>query len=338
MEKTTIKTDDGISVEAGTPIIVSASRATDIPAFYADWFQERLQKGYSVWRNPFNGVKSYVAYDKTRLIVFWSKNPAPLMKENGLLNYLKAKDINCYIQFTLNDYQKERLELGVPSLNKRIDTFRNLVDMLGYGKVIWRFDPLILANDLTIDDLLEKVQRIGDQFKGYTEKLVFSFADISVYKKVQSNLYKNNIRYKEFTEEDMLNFARNLANLNQAWNFNLATCAEKLDLSMYGIKHNKCIDDELMIKYFSDDQILMNYLGVEVSHNIFGELFVKYKKTTKDKGQRKFCGCIDSKDIGEYNTCPHLCEYCYANSSKEIAKQNYTKHRENPHNENITGR
>ena len=103
MEKITINTDDGISVEAGAPVIVSASRATDIPAFYADWFQERLQKGYSVWKNPFNFVNSYLAYDKTRLIVFWSKNPASLLKEGGLLDYLDNRGVNSYIQFTLND-------------------------------------------------------------------------------------------------------------------------------------------------------------------------------------------------------------------------------------------
>lgn len=338
MEKITIKTDEDISVDAGAPIIVSASRATDIPAFYADWFQERLQKGYSVWKNPFNGVKSYVAYDKTRLIVFWSKNPTPLLKTGGLLDYLDNRCINSYIQFTLNDYYEEKLETGVPSLSSRMDIFKKLVDRLGYGKVIWRFDPLILAKGLTVDDLLEKIYNIGVKLNGYTEKLVFSFADIASYKKVQNNLYKNNIQYKEFSQEDMIEFASGLVDMNKEWKLELATCAEKIDLDMFGIKHNKCIDDELMIKYFSDDMLLMNHIGVEVTKDIFGEISVEFKKNKKDKGQRKVCGCIDSKDIGEYNTCPHLCEYCYANSSKEIAKQNYIKHRENPHNENITGR
>ena len=337
MEKITINTDDGISVEAGAPVIVSASRATDIPAFYADWFQERLQKGYSVWKNPFNGVKSYVAYNKTRLIVFWSKNPVPLLKEGGLLDYLDNRGINSYIQFTLNDYYEEKLETGVPSLSSRMDTFKRLVDRLGYGKVIWRFDPLILAKGLIVDDLLEKIYNIGVKLNGYTEKLVFSFADIASYKKVQNNLYKNNIQYREFSQEDMIEFATGLVDMNKEWKLELATCAEKIDLDMFGIKHNKCIDDELMIKYFSDDMLLMNHIGVEVTKDIFGEISVEYKKNKKDKGQRKVCGCIDSKDIGEYNTCPHLCEYCYANLSKEIAKQNYMKHRENPHNENITG-
>ena len=243
MEKITIKTDEDISVDAGAPIIVSASRATDIPTFYADWFQERLQKGYSVWKNPFNGVKSYVAYNKTRLIVFWSKNPTPLLKTGGLLDYLDNRGINSYIQFTLNDYYEEKLETGVPSLSSRMDIFKKLVDRLGYGKVIWRFDPLILAKGLTVDDLLEKIYNIGVKLNGYTEKLVFSFADIASYKKVQNNLYKNNIQYKEFSQEDMIEFASGLVDMNKEWKLELATCAEKIDLDMFGIKHNKCIDD-----------------------------------------------------------------------------------------------
>ena len=142
---------NGRPVKAQTPIIVSASRSTDIPAFYSDWFFHRLRVGYSVWTNPFNGVKIYVSYQNTRFIVFWSKNPRPLLAH---LHELKENNISCYVQYTLNDYVNEGLEKGVPSLEERIDTFKQLVDKLGKGRVIWRFDPLILTDKISLEDLL----------------------------------------------------------------------------------------------------------------------------------------------------------------------------------------
>ena len=176
------------------PIIVSASRSTDIPAFYADWFFNRLEKGYSAWTNPFNGVKSYVSYQNTSFIVFWSKNPRPLLYH---LDYLKERNIGCYIQYTLNDYENEGLERGVPKLSERIDTFKQLVDKLGKGRVIWRFDPLILTDAISTDTLLSKIEHIGNQLQGCTEKLVFSYADILSYRKVKANLEKSHIPYHE---------------------------------------------------------------------------------------------------------------------------------------------
>lgn len=339
-DKIQVTRENGEVVDAQAPIIVSASRSTDIPAFYADWFLHCLKVGYSAWTNPFNGVRSYVAYDKTRLIVFWSKNPRPLLDKGGCLDYLTEKGINFYIQYTLNDYVTEKLERGVPPLQDRIDTFKRLVDRLGFGRVIWRFDPMILTDNITTDNLLAKAQYIGDQLKGYTEKLVFSYADIRTYRKVQSNLERNDIKFREFEEEDMHYIAKNLAALNSNWSYTLATCGEKIDLEQYGIEHNKCVDDDLMIKYFSEDEKLMDFLGIEV---IKGDLFnpqttiIKHKKN-KDKGQRAFCGCIVSKDIGEYNTCPHLCEYCYANTSKETALKNWQRHKDNPNAETIIGK
>jgi DNA repair photolyase len=339
-DKIQVTRENGEVVDAQAPIIVSASRSTDIPAFHADWFLHRLKVGYSAWTNPFNGVRSYVAYDKTRLIVFWSKNPRPLLDKGGCLDYLAEKGINCYIQYTLNDYVTEKLERGVPPLQDRIDTFKRLVDRLGFGRVIWRFDPMILTDSITTDDILTKAQYIGDQLKGYTEKMVFSYADIRTYRKVQSNLERNDIKFREFEEEDMHYIAKHLAALNSNWGFTLATCGEKIDLEQYGIEHNKCVDDDLMIKYFSEDERLMDFLGVEV---VRGDLFnpqstiIKHKKN-KDKGQRAFCGCIVSKDIGEYNTCPHLCEYCYANTSKETALKNWQRHKENSNAETIIGK
>lgn len=338
--KIKIQLDSGEYADAQAPVIVSASRSTDIPGFYADWFLHRLKVGYSAWTNPFNGVRSYVAYKNTRLIVFWSKNPKPLLAEKGCLDYLAEKGINTYIQYTLNDYVAEKLERGVPGLQERIDTFKRLVDRLGFGKVIWRFDPMILTDVIGVDELLAKAQNIGDQLKGYTEKMVFSYADIRTYRKVQANLTKNCINFREFEESDMHAIARGLSELNNSWGYTLATCGEKIDLEPYGIAHNRCIDDDLMIKYFSDDQMLMNFLGVEI---IKGDLFnpqgkIIKRKDNKDKGQRAFCGCIVSKDIGEYNTCPHLCEYCYANTSKDAAVRNCQQHKLNPFAETIIGK
>ena len=332
-QKIKITRENGEIVEAQAPIIISASRSTDIPAFYADWFFHRLKVGYSAWTNPFNGVKSYVSYQNARFFVFWSKNPKPLLKHLDEL-----KKINCYIQFTLNDYVAEGLEQKVPSVEERIQTFKHLVEELGKGRVIWRFDPLILTDKISSDDLLRKIENIGDQLKGYTEKLVFSFADIALYRKVKSNLEKNNINYQEWTESQMVEFAQRLSELNKKWNFQLTTCGEKIDIDKYGILHNKCIDDDLMIRIAKNDKVLMDYLGVEIDNTFEGIKIIK-KKDNHDNGQRDFCGCIVSKDIGEYNTCPHLCEYCYANTSKEVAVGNYNRAKENGlTSETITGK
>ena len=300
--------DNSTELLAQTPLIVSASMATDIPAFYADWFFHRLEKGYIRWRNPFSGQDSYVSFANTRFIVFWSKNPEPLLP---YLSVLKERGIGCYIQYTVNDYEAEGLEPNVPSLAQRIDTFSRLVDTLGSGPVVWRFDPLILTDKINIDTLLEKIAHIANALTGYTEKLVFSFADIESYKKVSHNLRLSGINYREWDEESMQEFALRLSTLNRDnWNFRLATCAERIDLSEYGIEHNRCIDPELISRLTPHDAILQNFL---------------YNAKT-DTGQRKACGCILSKDIGAYNTCPHGCLYCYANTSPTSAFLNYKKH------------
>lgn len=331
--------ENGQSAKAQFPIIVSASRSTDIPAFYADWFFHRLKVGYSAWTNPFNGVKSYISYQDTRFIVFWSKNPKPLLSHLG---FLKERGIGCYIQYTLNDYENEELEKNVPSLVERIDTFKRLVDTLGFGGVVWRFDPLIITDDINIDKLLNKIENIGNKLKGYTEKLVFSFVDIRLYRKVKSNLDKNGISYHEWEREQMYDFASRLVDMNKSncWNYKLATCGEAADLPY--IEHNRCIDDALIIRRAHQDNVLMDFLKAKFfpmpQPDIFGNTeslpegaivlgngqYVT-RGQNRDKGQREFCGCMQSKDIGQYNTCAHCCEYCYANTSKETAFSNYSR-------------
>lgn len=351
-DKIKLPRENGELVDMQAPILVSASRSTDIPAFYADWFFHRLNvAGYSAWTNPFNGVRSYVSYRNTRFIVFWSKNPRPLLE---YLHILEEKGIGCYIQYSLNDYEVEGLEKNVPPLVQRIDTFKILVDRLGKGHVVWRFDPLVLTESINIDSLLGKIERIGDQLLGYTEKLVFSFADILSYRKVQSNLQKAQINYRDWSDIQMREFASRLSILNKKWNYELATCGEKINLTQCGINKNHCIDDDLIIRLAYNDKVLMDYLKVKKlsmpQPDLFGNTEQLPKDAillpgntyaihgdNKDKGQRQFCGCIKSKDIGEYNTCIHGCEYCYANASKQVALKNYKTHKEHLYGETITG-
>lgn len=350
-------------VDAQFPQIISVSRSTDIPAFYADWFFKRLEKGYSAWTNPFNGVKSYVSYRDTRFIVFWSKNPQPLIK---YIPYLKQKNIRCYVQYTLNDYVREGLEKGVrPSVDERIETFKALREAIGIaGSVVWRFDPLILTDAIGIDDLLQKIEYIGTRLKGYTEKLVFSYADIELYAKVKRNLDANKIIYREWTEEDMYEFARQLSEMNRrlGWNYELATCGERINVneedpqslfSLYGIKKNHCIDDSLIVRIAWQDKALCRFLNMDIiaeEATLFGSSerpahaisiddthYAINTKSNRDTGQRECCGCMKAKDIGEYNTCIHMCEYCYANTTKAKAAENFNKHRMNPFSDTITG-
>lgn len=323
--KTEITNQEGEIIPAQAPVIISASRSTDIPTFYGDWFVNRWKKGYIKWINPFNQVPLYVSFKNTRAVVFWTKNPKPFMKH---LPFLDAEVKNYYFQFTLNDYDKEGFEGKVPRLDNRIKTFIELSNKIGKERVVWRFDPMILSDTISVDELLRRVKNIGDQLYKYTDKLVFSFADISVYKKVENNLNKEDIDFVEFNETTMSEFASGLQKLNENWNLKIATCAEKIPLEQYGIQHNKCIDDDLMIDLFSEDQELMKFLGVKFKEpDLFNDnQSIKKSRVIKDKGQREACGCIMSKDIGQYNTCPHECVYCYANTSKELARKNYKSH------------
>ena len=304
-DKTVINTRDG-QVEGVAPVIISASRATDIPAYHSRWFMNRLENGYVKWINPFNRQPQYISFAKTRVIVFWTKNPEPML---DLLPQLDQAQINYYFQYTLNDYQSENLEPNLPSLEERISTFKDLSRKIGKEKVIWRFDPLVLMGNMTVADLLARIERVGQEIHAYTSKLVVSFVDIKGYQKVERNLQKQKLACRELTTSDINELAEGLQELNQSWNLALATCAEGYDLSDFGIQPNKCIDGQLMLRLFSHDQKLLDFL--HQANNL------------KDKGQRALCGCIASKDIGQYNTCLNLCAYCYANNSPRTVRTNF---------------
>ncbi len=340
-EKVIITTDGGERVEAAAPVVVSASRATDIPAFYARWFVERLRRGYCVWYNPFNRQKVHVSFARCRVVVFWTKNPMPLMP---LLRELDERGIHYYFQYTLNDYEREGFEPNVPPLERRAETFRELSGMVGKERVIWRFDPLIVSPELTPRELLRRVWRVGGMIEGYTEKLVFSFVDVRAYRKVKCNMARetgcfsaDSVEAAEPDEVQRGEIVEGLARMREVWaerrwNVRLATCAEDVDLERYGIEHNRCIDGELMESVFGEDRALVYYLrtGVWPEADLFGELppLPETRQNLKDKGQRRACGCMMSKDIGMYDTCRHFCVYCYANASRERVMRNAERHSE----------
>ena len=337
----TVKKDNGDWVHSKAPIIISASRSTDIPAFYSEWFFNRLQKGYLKWTNPFNGKPLYVSFQNTRVIVFWSKNPLPVIP---YLDILDKKGINYYFLFTLNDYEHEGLEPNVPPLSERVNTFKELSHRIGKEKVIWRYDPLMLPPGVDVDHLLSRIRNIGDTLHSYTEKLVISFVQIGRYKKVrskllnESNLFdRKNLLQTEFSHHQKIELAEKLQRLNRKWNLEIADCAGEVNLESYGIRPNQCIDDRLMKKLFSNDKVLMHFLHTgQLPMENQKKLFVEHPENStnlKDKGQRSACRCIYSKDIGMYNTCPHLCLYCYANTSGQKVNHNYSMH--DPSNEGI---
>jgi hypothetical protein len=308
------------------PVIVSASRATDIPALYGEWLLCRLRAGWCVRINRFSGRREHVSFGKTRVIVFWSKDPAPLIPRLGEID---ALGINYYFTLTLNDYEREGLEPGIPRLAERIATFRRLSELVGPERVVWRFDPILVGRALGAETVLERIERIGEAVCRHTRRLVVSFADIDCYPAVRRRLAAYGPG--EFVEPGPAEVARiavRLGELGRSWGIVVAACAEEADLRSYGIVPNRCVDDGLMARAFPGDLALMDFLGSDAA----GGPRVPTARAggaphpLKDPGQRKACGCIVSKDIGRYNTCTLGCAYCYATASPAAAAGAHHRH------------
>jgi hypothetical protein len=233
-----------------------------------------------------------------------------------------------YFLYTLNDYDNEGLEPGVPRIGERIGTFMRLSERVGRGRVVWRFDPLVLSDTLTVGDLLEKVARVGDRIAPYTKRMVFSFVDIDKYAKVRHNLRRAGCDgAREFTEVEVGEFCRGLQELNASWGLTISACANRRDLSGYGIGRGQCISYDLMTTEFSCDPALMAFLRPIGQQVLTGPApAAELSCRLKDPGQRNSCRCIVSKDIGQYSTCMHLCSYCYANASPSAVQRNYLQY------------
>ncbi len=278
-------------VKSVFPLVLSASRATDIPACRLGWFLEALRQGGCEWRNPFNNARTWVSFDAARVIVFWSKDFAPLLPH---LPLVEAHGLAPYFHFTVNDYEAEGFEPRLPPLSRRLDAFRELAARYGRERVVWRFDPLLLSDALAPDALFRRAVALGDRLHPYTSKLVFSFADIAAYPRVARRCAAAASGIREFRAEERAAFAQGLSAHLPRWGLEAATCCEPDDLSAHGIRHSACIDAQTFLR--------LGLLTPEEAKAV----------SKKDKGQRRDCRCTQSKDIGAYRTCTQGCVYCYA--------------------------
>lgn len=277
-------------------MIVSVSRRTDIPAFYSEWFFERIKEGYVLVRNPMNYhriSRISLSPEVVDCFVFITKNPEKMLPKMHLL-----KNYNYYFQFTLNPYDKS-IERNLPDKKKIINTFKALSDMIGPERVIWRYDPIILNRTITTGRQIEYFEKFARSLSGYTNKCIISFIDL--YKSTLRNSQK--LKLREITTEEMYGIAKAFSEIAANENIKIETCAEKVDLSCFGIEPGSCIDAG-MVEKIAGKPIRLN----------------------KDKYQRNECGCAESIDIGTYDTCLHNCVYCYAVKNYKTAVRHYAEH------------
>lgn len=273
------------------PLVLSASRATDIPSSRLEWFLGAVREGGCEWRNPFNGERTWVSFARARVVVLWSKNFAPLLPH---LPELEARGLAPVFQFTVNAYGAEGYEPGLPPLDPRLDTFRALSARYGRDRVVWRFDPLLISETITVDELVRRVASVGARLHPFTSRLVLSFIDLAKYPRAAKRCAATRTGIREFTDDEMRRFASGLAPHLANWNLKASTCAETVDLAEHGIVPAACVE--------ACDYLRLGLLTHEEAAEI----------VRKDPGQRKACRCSVSKDIGAYGTCTNGCVYCYA--------------------------
>lgn len=278
-------------------MILSASRRTDIPNYYSDWFFNRIKAGFVYVRNPMNArqvSKIDITPKMVDCIVFWTKNPRPMLDR---LDELTLYDY--YFQFTLTGYGKD-IERNVPHKKEEmIPIFQELSEKIGMKRVIWRYDPIFFTNKYTPEYHLKAFEQIAAALRGYTEKCVISFVD--VYAKNKKNMEL--LSLYEADRIELSEFSKKIAVIAKDNGMAVGSCAERIDLHECGIEHNCCIDKNL----------IESIIGCKL-------------KVDKDKNQRQECGCMESVEIGTYNTCKNGCKYCYANYREESVERSCSQY------------
>ncbi|MCH7744968.1 MAG: DUF1848 domain-containing protein [Chloroflexi bacterium] len=282
-------------------MIISASYKTDIPTFYGDWFINRLNAGYCKMVNPYNGQAHRVSLgrDDVDAFVFWTKNLGPFIDK---LTIVHQRGYPFIVQYTINAYPRS-LEFSVVNSERSIEHMKRLVDAYGSKVAVWRYDPILISSVTTVDFHRQNFAKLAKALEGTTDEVVVSFAQL--YKKTARNMNEAADKF-EFTWQDpsddaKLSLAEDLAQIAKAHSMQLTMCSQKQFLAP-GVEAARCVDTHR----------LSEMAGYPINAQL--------------KGNRPDCGCFASKDIGEYDTCPHGCVYCYAVINRKLAQRRYKEH------------
>ena len=278
-------------------MIINTGCRTDIPAFYAKWLMNRIREGYVLVRNPYNPnqvTKYNLSPEVVDCLAFCTKNPEPM------LTYLDELDkYKQYWFVTITPYGKD-IEPNVPDKPKVMESFKKLSNHIGVDSIGWRYDPIFIGNGFDVDKHIECFEKIAKELKGYTHNCTISFLDL--YEKVK----RNAPHIKPPTKEEQIEIAKAFSKIGKENDMVIHACCEKTYLSQYGLQCNGCMSQEIV------EKAINNTL-----------------QPPKRKNLRQECSCLMGNDIGAYNTCGHLCKYCYANANKQFVIENMKKHDDN---------
>lgn len=276
-------------------MILHTGLRTDIPAFYPEWFVNRLKEGFVMVRNPYNPIqvtKYQITPEVVDVISFCTKNPAPFLPYMNLL-----KDYGQYWFVTITPYGKE-IEPNVPDKEAVMKSFQELSKIVGKNSIGWRYDPIFISEDYGVENHIQTFEHMAETLAGYTDTCVISFIDL--YQKV----LKNFPEAKNVTKEERIQIAKEFVRIGKKYEMTIKSCAEGTELEVFGVDCSGC----------------MTAATFEKAIGCFLEV-------PKVKGAREECGCLLGCDIGAYNTCEHLCKYCYANYDVKTVMENVKNHK-----------
>ena len=276
-------------------MILNISGRTDIPAWYTPWLLNRFREKFVYVRNPYNEhqISCYrLSPEIVDCIMFCSKNPAPLLPHIS-----KLADFNLYFHVTITPYGTD-VEPRVPDYQFVASALRGLSDAIGRKNVVWRYDPIFIFKHYDIDFHIRTFAKIAALLSGSVDICVISFLD--KYEKVVRNFPLA----QPPNNKEIMTLANNFEKIAERYNIKLQSCAEAVDLSMFGISKVPCLTPQTLSQLSGKNVELPGGSGT----------------------LRENCGCLPWRDIGIYDTCPHGCRYCYANSQFAAAVQNYHRH------------